>query len=127
MRLHCLFTLLVVSAACNCSHRPNPGCRPVAAACASDEDCCSFGCNGGQCSCNPLTGGTCLDHGDCCPGLRCESGSCAAGCRPDTAACSSASDCCSGGCESGACTVRTRCSQQAAGGPTTNGCFNPLP
>lgn len=74
-------------------------CHPVAAACARNEDCCSYGCLSGTCSPNPNEGGACKTSDDCMLGL-CKSGGCRslATCRDDADACSYDDQCCSGNC-----------------------------
>jgi hypothetical protein len=44
---------------------PFPGCLAVNSFCSSDADCCSFGCEYGQCSSNPVEGGVCKTNNDC--------------------------------------------------------------
>jgi hypothetical protein len=86
---------------------PLDGCLPVsfASRCATDAQCCSFGCAYGACMPNPLEDGICSTHGDCqaprlCINQRCTS---SVTCIPAPGACTGAAPCCSGTCLAGVC------------------------
>ena len=83
-------------------------CFPVAAACAQNSDCCSYGCLSGICVANPAEGGACRTTDDCASPRLCKSGACtaaaAATCRDTADVCTSYLQCCSGNCEGAACT-----------------------
>ncbi len=87
-------------------------CHPVGDACASNGDCCSYGCAGGVCAANPLPGGLCTLTSDCGGGMLCKAGACtdpaAAACpssmgggtgRDDADVCTADAQCCSGNCQ----------------------------
>ncbi len=83
-------------------------CFPVAAACADNSDCCSYGCLSGVCVANPAEGGTCRTTNDCASPRLCKSAACTTPtvgmCRDTADVCSTWTQCCSGNCEGGACT-----------------------
>ncbi|HEY6005564.1 MAG TPA: Ig-like domain-containing protein [Anaeromyxobacter sp.] len=84
-------------------------CTPVGSACGQNMDCCSYGCQAGICSPNPVDGGTCKTTDDCAFLRLCKSGACttptAGMCRDDADVCSSRYQCCSGDCLGARCTV----------------------
>src|SRR5512141_879565 len=83
-------------------------CFPVAAACAQNSDCCSYGCLSGVCVANPAEGGACRTTSDGASPRLCKSGACTAAaagtCRDTADVCTSYLQCCSGNCEAGWCT-----------------------
>jgi chitinase len=84
-------------------------CTPVGSACGRNADCCSYGCQGGICSPNPVDGGACRTSDDCAFLRLCKSGACTTPtigmCRDDADVCSSRTQCCSGDCLGARCTV----------------------
>src|SRR5207248_960205 len=82
-------------AACVGSHTVPPStCKPMAAACSQDNDCCSLGCVDGGCACNPNVdgGGVCATTPDCCsPGI-CSDNACT--CSALHGLCVTAQSCC---------------------------------
>jgi hypothetical protein len=83
-------------------------CLQVGAACSTNMDCCSVGCQAGLCVQNPIEGGACRTSSDCAFGALCKSGGCerAATCRDNGDVCSASypyGECCSGTCVTGSC------------------------
>ncbi len=85
---------------------PLAGCKPVSFSsyCASDAECCSFGCVYGMCTPNPVEGGICQTHGDCQAPMLCIDQRCTGSvtCIPG-GACNGTRPCCSGTCTMGSC------------------------
>ena len=93
---------------------PIAACHPVGNACASNSECCSYGClsvfagQPGQCVANPIEGGWCRSTSDCSAGMTCKSAHCTAAtvCRDDGDVCSIDGQCCTGNCTTDAVCVR---------------------
>jgi hypothetical protein len=94
------------------SSAASDACIPVSGACATDSDCCSFGCAGNVCIANPLPGGTCKTTDDCgyaqtgtypyvtTTKMTCKSRACTTAnvCRDDADVCTTDAQCCNGNC-----------------------------
>jgi hypothetical protein len=88
---------------------PGPTCGHPGAACQSNADCCSYGCQLSTCSANPVEGGWCRNSQDCALGMSCKADHCTAAagvCRDDGDVCTTDAQCCSGNCTIDAICVR---------------------